>query len=382
MTPMQRLLRTARKMALALLGHDVRITHKQRGMLGNAYSERIGQLLAKLEMLSGEETIFDRDIEDDPVYGHPGGVCRLGESVPRISLPIGAPEVVVAHELLHGILHYEHYPRVISAWRNRFPFLTDVGWELMHCALHVVIDYRLQGLGYDVLAARIEAAEGLLAALPKIRVNCKDAQWEHMVCIRLARRAAEQSSIPPIPASLAARFEADARRYFPACRGLIEKLKGILAGMDVHDPRNVQASLRRMLAAVEQEYGAYAYFKNLYRLSVIAPVFLTTAQLRKPAGDTVRADVGMLRSQGQPDKLLPRSEFVTCGDVRMFLHGDPGRNGTLVVVADRLSRETLILETSKDVDENKIRLLMDELLKEPLRDYLDYSRIPYVELRD
>jgi len=382
MTRKRGTIRIAWNRVLTLFGKDVRISRKQREMLGNAYSERIGELLAQLEKFSGEETIFDRDLQDDPIYGSPGGVYHSGEVPPRISLPIGASERTVAHELLHGILDYEHYPRFSSARRKQFPFLTDIGWEVSHCPLHVVIDYRLRGLGYDVLARRVEGAEIRLAALPKLRENVKDIQWEHMWCIRIAREAAEQSSFPPVPATLAARFDDEARRYFPGCGGLIDKFKAIVLAMDVHNPRNVQLSLRRMLAAVEHEYGAYAYFANLHRLSVIGPAFVTTKQLREPAGNTVQADVGMRRNQEKIDKLLARTEFAMSGDVGMLINRDQGRNGTIVVVADRLSGETWAVATSDEIDERKVRFDMDELLKEPLRDFLDYCGVHYVAARD
>ncbi len=164
MTRKRRKMPTAWNSLLAFFGKDLRATRKQRRFLGDAYSERIAGLIARLEEMSGQRTVFDRDIRDEPPFGIPGGAYYLGEAVPRISLPIGASELTVAHELLHGILYYEDYPSNMTP-RKRFDFMSDVVQELFHCSLHVVIDYRLHALGYDVLAYRVEKAEVRLPAL-------------------------------------------------------------------------------------------------------------------------------------------------------------------------------------------------------------------------
>ena len=52
-----------------------------------------------------------------------------------------------------------------------------------------------------------------------------------------------------------------------------------------------------MIAAIEQEYGAYSHFTNLRRLSLIGPAFMTAKQLGEPASSRVWLDIGMLVNQ-------------------------------------------------------------------------------------
>lgn len=331
------------------------MTPKQQHILGDGYSQRIATLLARLEELSGQETVFDRDLAADPIFGTPDGQYHACEAVPRISLAAGASELTVAHELVHGILTHEHYPQYRSTWRIRFPFLSDVVREVSHCPIHIVINRRLHALGYDVLTPRVAGAEGRLAELDKLKVGVNGLKLEHWWCIRIACEAAHHSSYPAIPEILAASFEESARHYFPACGGLIDKFKAIVASMDIDDPRNVQACLRRMIATIEQEYGSYFHFMNLRKLSLIGPAFVTARQLGEPASSRVRLEIGILVNQ------------------------EKQRNGTIVVAADRFSGDTWAVATSDDVNDQNIRLDLDERLKRPLREFLDWCGAQYVE---
>ena len=113
--------------------------------------------------------------------------------------------------------------------------------EVSHCPIHIVINCRLHALGYDVLTPRLAGAEGRLAEFGKLKASVNDLQPEHWWCIRIACETAHHSSYPSIPEGVAASYDESARRHFPACGGLIDKFKAIVASMNVDDPRNVQA---------------------------------------------------------------------------------------------------------------------------------------------
>ena len=331
------------------------MTPKQRKFLGTARSERIDQLLGHLEKLSGKRVVFDRDIVTDPIFGTAGGQYHGGEAAPRISLPAGASEMTAAHELLHGILLCEHYPQYHAGYRKRFPFISDVVREVAHCAIHVVIDYRLHALGYDVRGERAERAEVRMASLGPVRANVMDMQLEHWWCIRVAEEIATCAAYPTDTTSLAGHFAVQARRHLPNCLGLADRFTSIVQAMKVDEPWHVQQSLRLMLAAVEAEYGAYAYFTNLQRLALISPIFVTRKQLDAPASSTIRVDVGTLWN---PQHV---------------------RNGTIVVVADKFSGATWSVATSESLDDEKIGRAFEDLAKEPLEDLLRFCQIEYVE---
>lgn len=275
------------------------MTPEQREILGTACSQRIEELLARLEELSGHTADFDRDITADPVFGTPEGSYHFG-TVPRISLPVGATELTTAHELVHGILSYENYPTFGVTPHNSF--IAEVVKQVAQCPLEIIVNCRLHALGYDVLAEEVERAELRVKELPDLKKDVKDIQERHLWCIFLARTAVQQSSCPPIPTSLASRFEAEARRQFPECGGLIDKFRAIVAAMDFDDPRNVQVSLRSMLMAVEQEYGHHAHFTNLRKFSVIHPAFVTVQHLEEPASTS--ASVEYLSTEGTKEIII------------------------------------------------------------------------------
>ncbi len=332
------------------------MTPKQRRFLGIACSKRVEQLLDRLEMLAGRRTIFDRNIVTDPIFGTAGGQYHSGESAPRISLPERASEITAAHEVLHGILDYEHYPQFNAGYRKRFPFICDVLREVAHCAMHVVIDFRLHAMGYDIRAERAERAEVRMAGLAQVRAGLADMQLEHWWCIRVAEEIATYASCPTDTTGLADHFTAAACQHLPRCLGLADRFTTIVQAMKVDDPRNVQLSLRQMLAAVEAEYGSYPYFINLQRLALIGPIFVTRKQLDEPATNSVRIEVGILQNR------------------------DRVRNGTIVVVADKFSGATWSVATSESLDdEKKIELAVEDLAKEPLEGFLRYLQVKYVE---
>ena len=275
------------------------MTPKQREFLGHAWSERVERLLDRLETLSGKEVVFDRDIEALPVIGAAKGRYYVG-ATPRISLLEGASEIVAAHEFLHGILEYEHYPvHCSSNLRTLLPFITDVAAEVSQCPLHIVIDCRLHELGYDVRAHRLERTQSRAAGLARVRPSIVDPQQELWWCIWAACEIACNATFPTATADFNDPFAVQARDLLPRCRGLADRFIPIVQAMQVDDPRNVQLSVRQMLAAVEAEYGAYPYLTNLQRFSVFSPLFVTREQLAAPAGSSIRFDVAVWLDRNQ-----------------------------------------------------------------------------------
>ena len=264
--------------------------------------------------------------------------------------------MTVAHELLHGILFFEHFPQYRPQYRTVFPFITDVVREVAHCAVHVVVDCRLHALGYEVRAERAEKAEGRMVTLAKIRAEVRDPRLLHWWYIRVAEEIATYATFPTDNSSLAEHFTVQAREHLPGCLGLANRFTSILRKMAVDDPLNVQQSLREMLAAIETEFWAYSYFTNLQRLAIISPVFLTRKQLDDPAQNCVRVDLGTVTNHQK------------------------GEKGNLAVVADRLSGATWGIATTKDlIDEKKIALAFEDLAKQPLEEFLQFCQIEYVE---
>jgi hypothetical protein len=331
------------------------MNRKQRAFLGNAYSERVDTLLVRLEQLSEKRVVFDRDIVPDPVFGIAGGQYHINEPTPRISLPQGAAEITAAHEMLHGILDHEHYPQYQPQHRKTFPFITDVVREVAHCAIHIVIDFRLHAMGFDVQLERAERAEARMKSLAKIDAEVRDPQLRHWRYIRVAEEIATAASFPTDNSSLAEHFMIQARKDLPGCLSLAQRFTTIAREMKVDKPEDVQQSLRNMLTAVEAEYWAYSYFTNLQRLALIAPVFVSQAQLDSPANATTRFDVGTLRKAETAD-----------------------RSGTVVLLAEKLSGVTWGIATSESRDDQEIGRALEQLAKEPLKEVLRYCQVKHV----
>ncbi len=251
-----------------------------------------------------------------------------------------------------------------------------------HCPLHIVINGRLHALGFDSQAVRAAEAERRLAELPLRAASANDDRLQHWWCIEIARQVVEHSSFPPIPAGLAANYEKEGRRHFPACGGLIDRFRAIADAMDVSDPRNVQMSLRRMLAAIQREYAGYAHFADLQRVSVVGPAFLTTKQLDDPAGSSLSSHFTILTKREKPEKvdaLLARAEFAVRDDAAALANRGMEGSKAVIVFVDRCSGETRAVATSSVVDDQDLRSALDESLKEPLRELLKYCGVTFVE---
>jgi len=153
-------------------------------ILGQDYSHKIEELHARLKDFSGSNTVFDNLIEEDSVFGTPGGTYHSSEDTPRISLPPDVSEETVAHELLHGVLCYQGYPGWHNGLRERFAYACDTAHEVCHCCIHIVIDQHLEELGYNAVAVKSATAKKLIKAILKKRESVSDESGRHWWAIR------------------------------------------------------------------------------------------------------------------------------------------------------------------------------------------------------
>ena len=212
-------------------------------ILGVTYSNRIDKLCHRLRKLAKADVVFDHSIDYSEKYWTAVGQYHIGRMPPSISLVANASEETVAHEVLHGILEHTGYPCWIGDLRKYWEFATATAKVACHCAVHVVIDARMQALGYDIRAIKEGSAELHLGDIPKCREWTQEASGEHWYSLLIAAAIARYRVSPAIDKDLLGRFIAEAGRCFPTYSDLVERFSSIAAKMRASDRKGVRATI-------------------------------------------------------------------------------------------------------------------------------------------
>lgn len=325
-------------------------------ILGQTYSRRIDKLYDRLKELVGADVVFDNLIEPDDVFGSPDGQYHSGEHPPRISVRPTVNEATVAHELLHGILCYTGYPGWSNGFRKRFPYASDTAREICHCCIHIVIDQKLEHLGYDVVGLKSAFIETCISALPRKGESVTDLRGKHWWRIRIACESARQVAPPSIAPILTNRFAEQAKHHFPSCEILAKEFTAISREMDTEDPRSIQRTMWGMLQAVQSQYGKHPHCASLTKKAVLIPLYVTSGQLRRPANRLIKLEEGRTTD----------SKAGSTGRFIMIVHKKEGRTLT---ITENLSERAFAQEKKH----------LKRLIDDQLRNALDHCKIKYFE---
>jgi len=328
-------------------------------ILGRTYSRRIDELYNRLKELVGADIVFDDLIEPDDLFGNPNGQYHSGEDPPRISLRPAVSEATVAHELLHGILCYTGYPGWHDGLRKRFPYASDTARQICHCCIHIVIDQRLEHLGYDVIGLKSSFVESCISGLPNKGESVTNLPGKHTWCIRIACESARQVAPPGIAPPLANLFAEEARRQFPRCEILAKEFTAISQEMDTEDLRSVQRTMWAMLQTVQSQYGKHPHCATLAKTVVLIPLYVTSAQLPRPANRLIKLEEGR----------TPYSKAGSTGRFIMIVHKKEGRTLT---ITENLSERAFRQEKKH----------LKRLLGDQLRNALGHCKIEYFETQE
>lgn len=134
-------------------------------ILGTAYSPRLRKLQDKVSNL------YQKPISFEPIEGNKDDSILVRQKDILVSLHPGSTEDVVAHELMHCVLHLEGYPRIFGVRGGKDAQLSLSVRDIVVGDLdHLVINRRLLRLGYD-------AQHGFLAHADRYDVPGGAEQW-------------------------------------------------------------------------------------------------------------------------------------------------------------------------------------------------------------
>jgi len=325
-------------------------------ILGSQYSERIDELCAHLKRLSGTDVAFDDRIETDEIFGTPAGLYRSDERHPRISLPTGAPEQIVAHELLHGILCFHGYPGFSVAMRQRWPYPTDVAREICHCAVHIIIDKLLGQIRYDVVGTKTQNAAERLENLRSIVPTLDNVSSKHWWSIRVACEITYHRAQPSLNESVARDFATESAGLLPISVELASELHRHCTAMNSQDRASVKVAIRNMLRTVEGVFGQHPHCQDLCKKVVITPVYVNKIQLCSRAEKLLHFEEA--RGQDRQDR----------------------RDKPFLIIGHRQTGETLTVTDYLSAGElREERINLKTYLRKPLRAMLDHCRIKYFQ---
>jgi hypothetical protein len=120
-------------------------------ILGTRYSPKLRILYEQLAQAC------NLTIKVTPISGHVDNTFQALPSEILLGLKAGSSEDNVAHELMHGILRYEGFPRMFSLSLSK---LAEIVCSVTAADFdHLVINARLLQLGYDALGGFLLKAD-------------------------------------------------------------------------------------------------------------------------------------------------------------------------------------------------------------------------------
>jgi len=332
-------------------------------ILGTDFSERIDGLVKQIEDLSSHKVAFDNEISpSDEKWNKVNGIYRSASKSPRISLKPHASEETVAHELLHGILHYKGFPALASGNEDIFPFANEVANEILHIGLHSVIDEIMTDMGYNLAIVKTSNLRERTDALKSICSQPGDEGWRVWWTVRVACQGAYNKMKPEVENAAEVAFEEQVGKAFPLAIALIQKIVGILGRTNRHDQCLLQEGLRGVLFHVRDQFPNYPGIRNAEGKVVFTPLYVKAKQISRPA-----------------DKLLmltTKSRYNASGE----------RTGDMIVLSDRRHGGAVAICLAKepagdrkDADKDLARELQmtKRLLKTPLRNVLSHCGIRF-----
>jgi hypothetical protein len=98
-----------------------------------------------------------------------------------LTLRRGCSEDIIAHELMHGILHAEHYPTLVGI--TLFPLSKQLSAICRADLDHLIINDRLLGLGYDAQEGFLSHVDGYENILKLDPGRNPESQAVHLFCL-------------------------------------------------------------------------------------------------------------------------------------------------------------------------------------------------------